>query len=508
MGKIRLSFALMLLAALMVLLAGERLARRELTIKEEADRVGIEEFTLDLRGELSELDDDLKDHLWGLAMKCKEGEDVKNLIDQSTYLRSAYLIERNRQVKEWIPIPKADQKSAPEMIAEGSDMPLNEKTAVLVSQHIIDDAYFGQTGWLASSDEQHRLLWVCPQKGMIVGFMADFDVIAEGVKEKITQWGSERFSIFHEARKKAVLVAQDRSRILGLAGEGTPDVSMPLQTPMGSFWLRAWDDRKTTRWHHRPTLAAAGILAALLAGAGWLMMQSQRRAWLEAEERVSFANRVSHELGTPLTNMTLNLDLASRSLRSDPEKAGSRLEKVREEVARLTRLVGNVLTRTRKERGLLEEAPAAAIPDEVIGSVLEQFRPALERRSIEVEFTKGASETLLIDSDALSQIVWNLISNVEKHAAQGRTLDLITSLKDGRLIVSVGDEGPGISEGDQVRIFSAFERVHDGVTEGVSGTGLGRAISRDLAAMMRGSLELMPCDQGTLFRLSVPAVTS
>jgi signal transduction histidine kinase len=275
---------------------------------------------------------------------------------------------------------------------------------------------------------------------------------------------------------------------------------------MGTFWVRAWDHLETRREYDLPTLTVAGLMALSLVVVAWMIMRSQVRAWKDAEERVSFANRVSHELGTPLTNMTLNLDLAARSLRSDPEKAGQRLEKVREEVARLARLVGNVLTRTRKEQGLLQGSPSANVPDELIGDVLSQFQPALERREIEADFKKGAATRILVDPDAFSQIVWNLISNVEKHAATGGWLGIESAIKEDELTISVSDWGPGISEEDRGRIFTAFERVHAKVTEGTSGTGLGLSISLDLARMMGGSLELLSGDEGAHFQLTIPAV--
>lgn len=69
---------------------------------------------------------------------------------------------------------------------------------------------------------------------------------------------------------------------------------------------------------------------------------------------------------------------------------------------------------------------ASCVPDEVISNVLQQFEPALARRNIEVEFSAAASAGVVLDSDALAQIIGNLISNVEKYAASGRWLGLET----------------------------------------------------------------------------------
>jgi len=65
------------------------------------------------------VNDGLKDDLWNLAEKCKERENVSDLIDGSSYLRAAYLVERSRKTEEWIPLPRANQRSAPEVVAGG-----------------------------------------------------------------------------------------------------------------------------------------------------------------------------------------------------------------------------------------------------------------------------------------------------------------------------------------------------------------------------------------------------
>ena len=259
---------------------------------------------------------------------------------------------------------------------------------------------------------------------------------------------------------------------------------------------------------HQPTLIGAGLLSMALMAAGVLLYRSQLVAMIEAKRRVSFVNRVSHELGTPLTNMTLDLELASRSLRAKPEAAGERLEKVREEVARLSRLVTNVLTYSRRERGQLESPRVTCRPDEVVTAVIAQFRPALERREIKIEWKPGETGERKLDADALSQIVWNLISNVEKYAASGKWLGVSTRLKNDQLVVEVRDRGEGISGKEQERIFEAFKRVHEAVTEGVSGTGLGLSISRDLARSMGGELNLIESSSGARFQLIIPTTPS
>jgi signal transduction histidine kinase len=157
------------------------------------------------------------------------------------------------------------------------------------------------------------------------------------------------------------------------------------ETSLGRFSVKGWTLLEQRSFFHWPTMWAAGGLGFLIAAVGLGLFTSQRKMWRESEERVSFVNRVSHELGTPLTNMTLNLEFASRSLRSRPEAAGECLEKVRKEVARLGWLVTNVLTHSRKGEGQIKDRRLLCDPDEVVEGVVEQFRPALERREVLID---------------------------------------------------------------------------------------------------------------------------
>ena len=145
------------------------------------------------------------------------------------------------------------------------------------------------------------------------------------------------------------------------------------------------------------------------------------------------------------------------------------------------------------------------IPADVVGRVLANFRPALERRGIEIESEIGGEDPVSLDPDALGQIVGNLLSNVEKYASPGRWLGISCCQKNEMLEVVVRDRGPGIGPAHRERVFNAFERYCDATNEGSSGTGLGLTIARDLAGKMGGTLELLNDASGAAFRLEVPA---
>jgi signal transduction histidine kinase len=115
-----------------------------------------------------------------------------------------------------------------------------------------------------------------------------------------------------------------------------------------------------------------------------------------------------------------------------------------------------------------------------------------------------------LDTDAVEQIVGNLVSNVEKYGAGGKHLELTSRHRGEQVEITVADRGPGLPPRERQRIFEPFYRVNDALTGGVGGTGIGLAISRDLARLHGGDLQLEPSQAGASFRLTLhcPLVTA
>jgi signal transduction histidine kinase len=228
-----------------------------------------------------------------------------------------------------------------------------------------------------------------------------------------------------------------------------------------------------------------------------------------AEQRVSFVNHVSHELRTPLMNMLLNADLTADLMDESPAEARRRLCLLREEGQRLARLTENVLTWSRRERGKLQLEPRTCDVEVLLGDVARIFEPLLDRRAIAFHrHGKPVSGLRMLDPDALTQIVANLFSNVEKYAGREATLDFTVIANDATLTVTVADDGPGIPREAEERIFAPFERLDDSVNTGAAGAGLGLAIARDLATRLGGTLRYVRKERGACFELRIPAPVS
>jgi len=285
---------------------------------------------------------------------------------------------------------------------------------------------------------------------------------------------------------------------------GKPDEILRHVSRFGDWALLRHYPVRTVTSYRVPVLAGAFSISALLMGGALAVASWQRKAIRLAEERVSFVNRVSHELRTPLTNLLLNTDLALDGLPVEDGKVRRRLGLIREETSRLSRIVDNVLAFARIERGTTESHASYCNIGQVVGEVRENFAPLFQRKSIICDYGEAPDDELRLDRDALSQILSNLLSNVEKYAGEGARATMRIAVEAKTLLIEVEDDGPGVPADARRRIFLPFERAGSRVDEGVSGTGLGLAISRELAERMGGRLDLMNAKRGAKFRLVIP----
>lgn len=510
MRGIWFTFLPLLAAAALTLWGGERLARREVETRIPADRERLHDFAGALRDELDRLDDVYRGHLARIARDAPYAGEAKvsAACAELVGTRECRVFRQTSMEMEAVGTrPPQGAARLPEVVAEGGKRPLNLALAVVLPKSLLEKATAGDEGVIAAPGGHYEVRWLRPDHDHLVAFTVDVADMQQHLEKHLAAWLVAPFAPLAEA-KEQVAVLGPRGGVLvppPAEGEAGPAaLLMPHRTGLGEWQVQAWDRRSVALTRDPATLAVAAAIACSLVLLGAFLFAQQRRALRLAEERVSFVNRVSHELGTPLTNILLNLDLAGRALGERPAESRRRLALVHEEVQRLGRLVANVLTFSRGERKMLELHPADCVPDEVVGGVLAQFQPSLERRGVTVEWQRGAGEITRLDPDALAQIAGNLISNVEKYASVGAWLGIETAMEKGRLRLRISDRGPGIPPPQRERIFEAFERVHRGVSEGASGTGLGLSIARDLARRMQGELSLVPAERGACFELDLP----
>jgi signal transduction histidine kinase len=215
----------------------------------------------------------------------------------------------------------------------------------------------------------------------------------------------------------------------------------------------------------------------------------RERADLRARdaERTRFVSMVAHELRTPLTGLGGYLDLLLDGRVTDPGVEREFLERGRRITEGMAELVGDLLEMSRIEAGSLGLRIGQFSLAEACARVVDGLEPLADAAGLRlVRALPPRLRPATGDRRRVEQIVTNLVANAIKYTSRGGLVELEARAGGSAAFVVVRDDGPGISTGDQARIFEPFVRL--GGHERITGTGLGLPIARDLARAMRGDL--------------------
>ena len=265
------------------------------------------------------------------------------------------------------------------------------------------------------------------------------------------------------------------------------------------------------------TKLALGLLIAVLVlaiGVGsWLIVRNLSSELKLARQKTDFVSNVSHELKTPLTSIRMFSELLAEGRVTDATKQRSYLNIISAEAARLTRLINNVLDFSRMENGDKKYNFQPCDLTEVVRATAETFRPHLEANGF--KFAGELPTTTIAvrgDSDALSQIIVNLLSNAEKYSNGKKEIAVQLAQKQSPLPyaeIQVLDRGSGVPRGCEEKVFEKFYRAHDSLSSGVQGSGLGLTIARQIARAHGGDVVYEPrAGGGSCFVLRLPISTT
>ncbi len=218
----------------------------------------------------------------------------------------------------------------------------------------------------------------------------------------------------------------------------------------------------------------------------------------------AFLADAAHELRTPLTALDLQAQAVAAAREEDREAA---LGDLRAGVARVARLVGQLLAIAREQHG----ATVAAVPldlDELVRRAVAEFVPLAEAAGIDLGIESAEAVRVAGDADALRRLLGNLLDNAVRYTPAGGRVDVAVGRETGapsRAVVTVTDTGPGIAPEERERVFDRFHRVPG--TAG-TGSGLGLALARSIAGRHGGEvvLEDGPGGRGLRALLRLPAV--
>lgn len=240
-------------------------------------------------------------------------------------------------------------------------------------------------------------------------------------------------------------------------------------------------------------------------------LQERQRAEQEAlaavRARDEFLSMASHEFRTPLTSLKLQLGLVRTALPQTQEEALNqrvmpKLQTMERQLQRLNALTGSLLDVSSLDNGRLHLDFQWVDLDALVCEAVERLGPDLQRSGSEVRVTAEGDVRGWWDALRLDQIVVNLLSNAIKFG-QGRPIAVRLERRGDTVLLSVKDQGIGISPEARARLFRKYERAVP--TQHYGGLGLGLYISRMLAEAMGGTIEVASQPgQGSTFTVSLP----
>jgi two-component system phosphate regulon sensor histidine kinase PhoR len=219
--------------------------------------------------------------------------------------------------------------------------------------------------------------------------------------------------------------------------------------------------------------------------------------------RQKFISNVSHELKTPVTAIRI----AAENLQEEKlsETARSSAQSLLRSVDRLALLLGDLSELSRIESGALSLAPERLDLVAFLETLMKDLQPRGVARGVQLALAVEApvGTTILVDALRLHQVLENLVSNALKFSPPDGEVKLSVRITDQGQTWEVRDQGPGIPEAEQGRIFERFYRAQ--AAKAKPGTGLGLAIVKHLCRLMGGevTVESKP-GQGAIFRVMLP----
>ncbi|MCZ3844718.1 cell wall metabolism sensor histidine kinase WalK [Lactobacillus mulieris] len=233
----------------------------------------------------------------------------------------------------------------------------------------------------------------------------------------------------------------------------------------------------------------------------------------ENEQR-QFVSNVSHELRTPLTSLRAYIEALNDGAWKDPEIAPQFLEVTQEETERMIRMINDLLSLSRMDRGVVKMDLEWVNFNDFLSHVLNRFdmivkndekdQTGQKKYSIKRKIT-NQDLWVEIDTDQMMQVIDNIMNNAIKYSPDGGVITVGLTQSQNQIILSISDQGLGIPKKDLNKIFDRFYRVDKARSREQGGTGLGLAIAKEIVEAHKGKIWADSQEgKGSTFYISLP----
>ena len=221
--------------------------------------------------------------------------------------------------------------------------------------------------------------------------------------------------------------------------------------------------------------------------------------------RANLLRTISHDLRTPLTSIYGNAsNLISNEAVLDTDTKKQMYEDIYDDAVWLNGLVENLLYMTRIEERRMD----LDIKDELVDEVVDEAVKRLDRKAAGHYINIVSSDDFIfarMDARLIVQVLINLLTNAVKYTPEGSHITVRTEKKDGKVVLSVEDDGPGIADSEKPRVFDMFYSAGDRSSHGARSTGLGLYLCRAIINAHGSEIRLRDnVPHGSVFSFELP----
>ncbi len=291
--------------------------------------------------------------------------------------------------------------------------------------------------------------------------------------------------------------------------DGTPEAERNLEGAFPGLTM-AIKLRGTTlaaigeRFARISFLTLAG-LSLVLAGGIALTYRNVTKEMALAKLKSDFVSNVSHELRTPLSLIRLYAETLEMGRLTSPEKYQEYYCIIRKESERLTALINNILDFSRIEAGRKEYDFRETDMSELVHNTLDSYRYQLEQSGFQFEEKIDDVPPMRVDREAMARSLLNLVNNALKYSQDRKFIGVNLYRDNGSVKLEVVDQGIGIPQQEQQKIFEKFYRVGDPLVHNTKGSGLGLSLVRHIVHAHGGEVAVDSAPgQGSKFTIVLP----